>query len=113
MKKKISISYLYFLLPLFFFAFIPYATQVEDVWFLLSHGKYVLEYGIPHTEFLTIHHGLQFVMQQWGFSTLLYSFYHLFGSIGVFLLLGIINFFIVFFLYRFCMVLSSNNRYFS
>ncbi len=113
MKRKISLSYLYFLLPVFYFTLISYATQVEDIWFLFSHGKYVLEYGIPHTDFLTIHQGLHFVMQQWGFSVLLYTFYHNFGSMGVFLLLGIINFFIVFFLYRFCMILSSNNQYFS
>ena len=113
MKKKVSVSYLFFLLPLLFFTLIAYANQVEDIWFLFSHGRYVLEYGIPHTDFLTIHQNLHFVMQQWGFSVLLYFFYQHIGSMGVFFFLGIMNFFIVYFLYRLCMVISSNNYYYS
>ena len=113
MKRKIYIGYLYFLLPLFFFTLIAYASQVEDIWFLFSHGKYVLEHGIPHTDFLTIHQNLHFVMQQWGFSVIIYFFYHHLGSMGVFFLLGFINLLIIYFLYRLCMIHSSNNRYYS
>ena len=113
LNKKISISYLFFILPMLFFVIINYGDQVEDVWFLLAHGRYVMNNGIPHTEILTIHKGLHFVMQQWAFSTVLYFVYHYLGSIGVNLLLGIINALILFFLYKICMILSKNNKYFS
>lgn len=112
-NKKISIAYLFFILPVFFFLLIDYGDQVEDVWFLLAHGRYVINNGIPHTEILTLHKGLHFVMQQWAFSTILYAIYHSFGSIGVNILLGIINALIIFFLYKTCMILSKNNKYFS
>ena len=112
-NKKISIAYLFFILPVFFFLLIDYSDQVEDVWFLLAHGRYVINNGIPHTEILTLHKGLHFVMQQWAFSTILYAIYHSFGSIGVNILLGIINALIIFFLYKTCMILSKNNKYFS
>ena len=73
----------------------------------------MLEHGIPHTDFLTIHQNLHFVMQQWGFSVIIYFFYHHLGSMGVFFLLGFINLLIIYFLYRLCMIHSSNNRYYS
>ena len=112
-NKEISISYLFFVLPLFFFLLIDYGNQVDDIWFLLAHGRYVLNHGIPHTDFLTLHQGLHFVMQQWAFSTILYVIYNWFGSIGVNIFIGIINIIIMFFLYKLCMVISKNNKYFS
>ena len=112
-NKKISIGYLFFILPLFFFLFIRYANHVDDIWFLLAHGEYVVKHGIPHTDFLTIHQNLHFVMQQWAFSTIFYLIYHYLGSIGVNIVLGIVNVLILFFLYKLCMVLSKNNKYFS
>ena len=36
----------------------------NDGWFLLNSGRYVENYGIPHTEPFTIHEGFHFVMQQ-------------------------------------------------
>ena len=113
MKKKISVSCLFFLLPLFFFFLIDYAKEIDDIWFLLAHGRYVLEKGIPHVDFLSMHKGLHFVMQQWGFSTILYFIYHHLGSLGVLFFVGIMNGLIVYFLYRLCMVISSNNHYYS
>ena len=113
MKKKIPVSFLFFLLPLFFFFFIQYAEEIDDVWFLLAHGRYVIHNGFPHTDFLSMHEGLHFVMQQWGFSTLLYFIYQHFGSIGVLFLTLFFNGLIVYFLYRICMIISSNNQYYS
>ena len=113
MKRRFYIGYFYFLLPLVFFFFIDYAKDVDDIWFLLAHGRYVLTHGIPHVEFLTIHSGFHFVMQQWAFSVILYFVYHTLGSVGVCLFTFVFYLLILFFLYRFCMVISSNNQYYS
>ncbi len=110
LNKKVSISYLFFILPILFFIAINCGNQVEDIWFLLAHGRYVLSHGIPHVEFLTMHSNLHFVMQQWAFSTILYLIYNYIGSIGVNIFTGIINLLILFFLYKLCMLLS-NNKY--
>ncbi len=103
-------SYLLFLLPLFFFFFID-MNRETDIWFLFSHGREVLTNGIPHTEFLTIHTGLSFVMQQWLSSVLLYFFYHYLGDIGLYIFIFIINIIIMFFIYKLCMVISNNKVY--
>ena len=113
MKRNVSLGFLFLLLPLFFILFVDYAKTVNDVWFLFSHGKYVLEHGFPHTEFLTIHENLHFVMQQWGFSVILFLIYKFTGNVGVYFFIFLINFLILFFLYKLCMLLSSNNKYFS
>lgn len=113
MKRNVSLGFLFLLLPVFFILFVDYAKTVNDVWFLFSHGKYVLEHGFPHTEFLTIHENLHFVMQQWGFSVIIFLIYKFTGNIGVYFFIFFINLLILFFLYKLCMLLSSNNKYFS
>lgn len=109
--KKINLGFLYILLPLFFFLYVNFSKET-DIWFLFSHGRYILNNGFPHLEFLTIHENLHFVMQQWAWSFVLYLLYHYLGSIGVILLVGIINILIIFFLYKLCMRIC-NNSYFS
>ena len=73
-------SYLLFLLPIIFFFLIDMSRET-DIWFLLSHGREVLKSGIPHIEFLTIHNGFSFVMQQWLSCVLFYIFYNYLGNI--------------------------------
>ena len=109
MKKKIELSYIYFSLPLLFFLFIDFSKE-KDIWFILAHGRYIFNNGFPHTEFLTFHEGMHFVMQQWGFSFISYILYHYIGSIGVICFIGILNLFLLFILYKLCFLIS-NNKY--
>ena len=99
-------SYLLFLLPLAFYFFIDMSRE-SDIWFLLSHGREVLKNGIPHIEFLTIHNGFSFVMQQWLSSTLFYIIYNYLGDVGLYIFIYIINLIIIFFLYKICMIISN------
>ena len=63
--KKTNLGFIYLFLPLFFFLYINFLRET-DIWFILSHERYILNHGFPHTEFLTIHEDLHFIMQQWG-----------------------------------------------
>lgn len=103
-------SYLLFLLPLAFYFFIDMSRE-SDIWFLLSHGREVLKNGIPHIEFLTIHNGFSFVMQQWLSSTLFYIIYNYLGDVGLYIFIYIINLIIIFFLYKICMIISNGKVY--
>lgn len=111
MKKQIPIAFICFIPSFFFLFLINYSQNTNDIWFLFSHGKYILSHGFPHIEFLTLHHNLHFVMQQWLFSFLLYGTYRLSGDIGVLLFITIFNILFIYMTYRLCMVISSNNTF--
>lgn len=81
----------------------------NDGWFLLNHGRYVFNHGIPYVEPFTIHKELSFVMQQWLSSLFFYLFYHFFGIKSLLFFVIIFNYLFVFIMYKLCMLLSDNN----
>ena len=104
-----EILLLYFFIPIFLSATVV-LTQEEDIWFLLNHGKYILNHGFPTVEPFTIHQGLSFVMQQWLSAFVFYLIYSLFGKYGLLILIVMVNLLILFFLYKLCMTISDNKR---
>lgn len=105
-EKCTANVFLYFFIPIIVLACL--AIKENDLWFLLNHGKYVLQHGIPHVEPFTIHQGFSFVMQQWLTSVIFYVLYSKFSYWGLFILLEVVNFAILFVLYKLCMVLSHD-----
>lgn len=58
----------------------------NDIWFILSHGRAVVEGGaFPSVEPLSMHDGLSFVMQQWGYAVMMYLVWSAFGWLGIYL----------------------------
>ena len=102
--------YLILLIPIIY-SFTILLNYECDIWFLLSHGRYVLDYGFPKYDFLSMHDGLHFVMQQWLSSIIFYLFYKVFASIGVYIIVWISNIIIVYLLYLLCMKISDNNLF--
>ena len=102
--KKINkyFCYVFFVVPILLFLFSDF-TEETDIWFLLSHGRYVLNHGFPHVEFLTMHEGLHFVMQQWLSSVLFYVIYKHFGVIGIYFLVWFFFAIIMYLVYKLCM----------
>lgn len=105
-------SYMLFFLPLFFSLFM-YFSREADTWFILSHGRYVLNHGIPYTEILSMHSGFNFVMQQWLTATLFYAIYKYLGEFGLYIFYLLMNALITFLIYKLCMVISDKKRYVS
>ena len=103
-------SYMLFFLPLFFALFMNFSREA-DTWFLLSHGRYVLENGIPYTEILSMHSNFSFIMQQWLSSTIFYLIYKTFGEIGFYIFYLIINAVITYLIYKLCMVITNKKIY--
>ena len=107
--KKINPIYCYLLLfiPLFLLFTIDFQGEC-DIWFLFSHGRYLLAHGFPHVDFLSMHEGLHFVMQQWVSSIIFYLSYRLLGEIGVYFVVWITTIFIMFFLFRLCKIICGD-----
>ena len=105
-------SYMLFFLPLFFSLFM-YFSREADTWFILSHGRYVLNHGIPYTEILSMHSGFNFVMQQWLTATIFYVVYKYLGELGFYIFYLLLNVVITFLIYKLCMIISDKKIYVS
>ena len=75
---------------LLFSAIAPLFRKMDnDIWFLFSHGRYVLESGFPSIEPFSLHEGLKFMIQQWLSAVIFYLDYLVFGEFGVRLLVSL------------------------
>ena len=82
----------------------------NDCWFLLNHGRYILEYGIPHIEPFTIHVNFSFVIQQWLTSIIFWKIYQYFGADGLIFLLYPIAVLNIYAIYRLFLSVSEGKR---
>ena len=110
LKFSKNFIYLFFLVSLLCFFLIDF-TEEADIWFLLSHGRYVINNGIPYTDVLSMHEGFNFIMQQWLSSTIFYVIYKYLGKISFYIFIFILNFIITFLIYKLCLVISNNKKF--
>lgn len=100
--------FLYFNIPLLLV--LTFRVDYNDIWFLLNHGKYVLNNGFPLIEPFTIHENFAFVMQQWLSSVIFYLSYSALGKYGLLILTFLVTGYIIFISYKLCMLLSEKRH---
>ncbi|MBQ7703891.1 MAG: hypothetical protein IJT73_00450 [Selenomonadaceae bacterium] len=83
----------------------------NDTWFLLNCGRYVLETGtFPHTEFATIHEGLDYVMDQWLTAIIFWKIYSTLGEDALIIFAWAVGFIMVYVYFRLCLFVSNGNK---
>ena len=82
----------------------------NDSWFLLNHGRYVLENGLPYIEPFTIHKNFNFIMQQWLYSVFFYLIYKKFSFWGLIIFSFILYVITYYAFYKLCLFVSKENR---
>ena len=82
----------------------------NDLWYLLAEGKYIIQNGIYHVDTLSMHSGLDIVVQNWLSAVIFWIVYAFLGSKGILFMVFAVNIVIVFLLYKICMLLSDNNK---
>lgn len=82
----------------------------NDIWFLLSHGRYVMQYGWPTTDPLSMHEGLDFVMQQWLSAVIFWESYVIGGESGPIAIVYIVSTAIIYAYYRLLRLVAQGNR---
>lgn len=82
----------------------------NDIWFLLSHGRYVMQYGWPTTDPLSMHEGLDFVMQQWLSAVIFWESYVIGGESGPIAVVYIVSTAIIYTYYRLLRLVAQDNR---
>lgn len=107
MKSKIS-SILFILLIASIL--LLFTTRFDnDGWFLLNSGRYVENFGIPHTEPFTIHEGFHFVMQQWLFALGLWKIYEIGQMQGMLLFNWITGAIFIFIFYKLLQLVDNHD----
>ena len=97
-----------FLLPAILLMFVNQELD-NDSWFVLAEGRYLVENGIHYTDVLTIHEGMNIVVQNYGFAMIFYLIHNTFGASGLYIMMLALNFVICYLLYRICMLISNKN----
>ena len=97
-----------FLIPAIFVIIIAPCLD-NDSWFVLAEGRHLVENGIHYTDVLTMHDGLNIVVQNYGFAAIFYLIHSFLGAPGVYMMMLILNFAVCFLLYKICMLLSKKN----
>ena len=82
----------------------------NDLWYLLSEGRYIISNGIYHIDTLSMHEGLDIVVQNWLSAVIFWITYAFLGSKGIFFLVLISNVVICYLLYKISMLISDNNK---
>ena len=111
MQKKKKIEYkpskwiyiLMFTVPLLLISML-FVGLDNDIWYLLSEGRYIVQHGIYYIDPLSMHEGLQVVVQNWLSASMFWVIYSAFGEMGLFFLILICNVFICLLLYKICML---------
>ncbi len=99
-----------FCVALIFFPLLVISWNYDsDIWFLLNHGRYVLQSGFPTTEPFTLHEDFSFCMQQWLSSVLFWKVYEIFGRIGLIGIVFVVTGVTMLVAFRLCRMISGNN----
>ena len=85
-------------------------TLDNDIWYLLSEGRHILNNGLYHIDPLSMHEGLNVVVQNWLSASVLWVIYDFFGEMGLLLLLVLCNIAICILLYKICYLISEENK---
>jgi hypothetical protein len=90
--------------PCFFIRF----SLDNDAYWLIQAGRVVLHQGIPTTDPLTFHSGLNYVMQQWLSAVCFASIYDTFGIVGMIMVVLIVFITMTLLIQRLCFLISNN-----
>lgn len=99
---------LFFLIPAIFVMFMVHGLN-NDSWFVLAEGRYLVENGIHYTDVLTIHEGMNIVVQNYGFAAIFYLIYSVLGASGLYVMMLLLNFIVCYLIYKICILISNKN----
>ena len=97
-----------FIIPLILVLSINHALD-SDTWYILAEGKEIATNGIYYEDPLSMHDGLEIVVQNYGFAVIFYWIYSVFGAAGIYICMLILNVIVCYLLYKICMLLSNKN----
>lgn len=81
----------------------------NDSWYVLAEGREIVENGIYYEDQLSMHEDLEVTVQNYGFATIFYLIYSVFGPVGIYIGMLLFNVLLCYLVYKICMLLSNKN----
>lgn len=81
----------------------------NDSWYVLAEGREIVENGVYYEDQLSMHEGLEVTVQNYGFAAIFYLIYSVFGPVGIYIGMLLLNLLLVYLIYKICMLLSDKN----
>ena len=81
----------------------------NDSWYMLAEGREIVNNGIYYEDQLSIHEGLNVTVQNYGFAVIFYLLYSVFGGVGVYIAMLVVNGVLCYLIYKICMLISNKN----
>ena len=82
----------------------------NDFWFIINHGRYILQNGFVSVEPFTVHEGLAFSFEKWLTCITFYKVYDWFGPWGVYAFIQVVFAAIIWVFYRVCLLFSEGKE---
>ena len=90
--------------------FIIHPVLDNDIWFMLNHGRYILNNGFTNIEPFTVHEGFVFSFEKWLSCIIFYLLYDNFGKTGVLLLVYTVGIICSLLIWKITNLLSEGNK---
>ena len=82
----------------------------NDSWGVIANGREITENGVYYEDQLSMHEGLEVVVQNYGFAVVFYWLYSAFGPVGIFVIMLLFNLLLCWLIYKICMLISNKNE---
>ncbi len=80
----------------------------NDLYFLIPTGDYIVHHGFPHTDILSMHTGMEVVIQQWLSCVIFYAVHTVLGNAGIAALVYLCYLLLIAAVYKLCSAICKN-----
>lgn len=82
----------------------------NDFWFIINHGRYILQHGFATVEPFTVHTDLAFSFEKWLTCIVFYKVYDWFGPWGMYAFMLAVFAAVIWIFHRVCLLFSRGNE---
>lgn len=108
MRYSVVLKYMAaFLIPAIF-AILMCCKLDNDSWGLLAEGRYIAEHGLYQNDALSIH-DKPIIVSNYAFAVVFWHIYSMFGAVGIYVCMLLLNLIVCFLIYKICDLLSKHN----
>ena len=106
---KSCIYMIFFIIPLIVYIIVRNDYD-NDLWYILAEGRYIVNHGIYYIDVLSMHEGLDIIVQNYLSAIIIYGIYKILGIKAIYLLFMLCDLLFLFITYKLCKLISDDNK---